>query len=217
MALTIGDNFSYMGAKPLDARLKYDTVANMKAMADSVLYDGCLAYCVATDKTYQWKSTNTVDPTLGKWREFETGGGSTYTAGDGIVIDDDEISTDNMPAEDMSEIVTPLPGVMSRRFKYSTDEQVVGEWIDGKPIYQKTLTNLSKTLSAGWQTFASITNIETLVDCKFYAVSNGGAITDAVDISVSGDDVQIQESDGGQVVYHRTINILTLQYTKNTD
>lgn len=74
MALTLGDNFSYQGAKPLDARLKYDTVAAMKAMADSTLYDGCLAYCVATDKTYQWKSTNEVDATLGKWREFSSGG-----------------------------------------------------------------------------------------------------------------------------------------------
>lgn len=265
MALTLGDNFSYMGAKPLDARLKYSTVAAMKAMADSTLYDGCLAYCAATDKTYQWKSTNTVDETLGRWREFSSGGssitvddalsttsenpvqnkiittalnknyeyaisstaastaaktatlglgsfnltsgarvcvkftqgntafsptlnvdftgaksikyidssgtvqtptswwgagdvvtfvydgtrflmqpalsmggGSSYTAGDGIDITNNEISTDNMPAADMSEVISPLPGVMSRRMKYSTEEQVVGEWIDGKPIYQKT-------------------------------------------------------------------------------
>ena len=82
MALTIGDNFSYMGAKPLDGRLKYDTVASMAAMADSVLYDGCLAYCVATGKTYQWKSTNDVDATLGRWREFESGGGE-------ITVDDE--------------------------------------------------------------------------------------------------------------------------------
>lgn len=75
MALTLGDNFSYQGAKPLDGRLKYDTVAAMKAVADATMYDGCLAYCSATDKTYQWKSTNTVDSTLGRWREFETGGG----------------------------------------------------------------------------------------------------------------------------------------------
>ena len=43
-----------------------------------------------------------------------------------------------MPAEDMAEVASPLPSVMSRRFKYSTEEQIVGEWIDGKPIYQKT-------------------------------------------------------------------------------
>lgn len=77
MALTLGDNFSYQGAKPLDARLKYSTVAEMKAVGDSTMYDGCLAYCSATEKTYQWKSTNSVDETLGRWREFETGGGSS--------------------------------------------------------------------------------------------------------------------------------------------
>lgn len=91
MALTIGDNFSYMGAKPLDGRLKYDTVASMKAMADSVLYDGCLAYCTATDKTYQWKSTNEVDATLGKWREFSSGAE--------IEVDDEIDSTSENPVQ----------------------------------------------------------------------------------------------------------------------
>lgn len=76
MALTIGDNFSYLGSKPLDGRIKYTTVAEMAAMADATLYDGCIAYCVETDATYQWKSTNSSDPTLGKWREFEAGGGT---------------------------------------------------------------------------------------------------------------------------------------------
>ena len=71
MSLTLGDNFSYGGSKPLDARLKYATLADMKAVVDATMYDGCLAYCVATDKTYQWKSTNTVDADTGRWREFE--------------------------------------------------------------------------------------------------------------------------------------------------
>lgn len=74
MALTIGDNFSYQGAKPLDARLVYDTIAEMKTKADSTLYDGIVAFCKANEKNYQWKSTNEVDETLGKWREFSSGG-----------------------------------------------------------------------------------------------------------------------------------------------
>ena len=75
MSLTIGDNFSYNGAKPLDARLTYSTLAEMANKADSTLYNGILAYCVATDKTYQWKSTNPIDETTGRWREFSSGGG----------------------------------------------------------------------------------------------------------------------------------------------
>ena len=76
MSINIGDNLSYLGAKPLDGRLKYDTVSEMAGMSDNVLYDGCLAYCVGSDKTYQWKSSNSIDPTTGKWREFTPGGGT---------------------------------------------------------------------------------------------------------------------------------------------
>lgn len=90
MALTLGDNFSYQGAKPLDARLKYDTLTAMKAVADSTMYDGCLAYCVATDKTYQWKSTNEVDADTGKWREFTSGG--------------DTIQVDTLPTAEADEL-----------------------------------------------------------------------------------------------------------------
>lgn len=77
MSLILGDNFSYQGAKPLDKRNQYDTVAAMAAVSDTVLYDGCLTFCLETGKTYQWLSTNTVDATLGKWREFSSGGGGS--------------------------------------------------------------------------------------------------------------------------------------------
>lgn len=71
MGINIADNFQYLSQKPLDGRTKYDTTAAMKAVPDSSMYDGCLAYCFGTDKTYQWKSSNPVDATLGRWREFE--------------------------------------------------------------------------------------------------------------------------------------------------
>ena len=75
MSILLGDNFSYQATKPLDGRLKYNTLADMKAVVDTIMYDGCIAYCVATDKTYQWKSTNTVDSDTGKWREVDFSGG----------------------------------------------------------------------------------------------------------------------------------------------
>ena len=78
MAIQLADNFSYQGGKPLDARIQYATVAAMKAVADSALYEGCKAYCVETEKEYQWKSGNTVDPTTGKWRESTGGGGGDF-------------------------------------------------------------------------------------------------------------------------------------------
>ena len=81
MSILLGDNFKYYAGKPLDARLKYDTIAAMASMSASTLYDGIIAYCSEDGKTYQWKSGNTTDPTLGKWREFETGGSGVPAGG----------------------------------------------------------------------------------------------------------------------------------------
>lgn len=130
MSLVLGDNFDYKASKPLDGRLKYDTLANMKAVADATMYDGCLAYCVATDKTYQWKSTNTVDTDTGKWREFSSGGGgATYTAGNGINISQQNvISLDTPQSGDMSQIVNPLPTPVSgTQTVYKTATLTIGD------------------------------------------------------------------------------------------
>lgn len=130
MALTLGDNFSYQGSKPLDARLKYDTLATMKAVGDATMYEGCLAYCVETDKTYQWKSTNTVDADTGRWREYESGGGGhaiedstgttltqreTLQFGEGLLAEDDDtnektvVTPDVFQEGDIDDVVDILP------------------------------------------------------------------------------------------------------------
>lgn len=70
MAIAVADNFQFLGTKPLDSRIKYETIANMVATQESTLYDGCLAYVVAEKKFYSFDSTNDIDETLGKWREF---------------------------------------------------------------------------------------------------------------------------------------------------
>jgi len=74
MAIQVADNFSYQGNKPLDARMKYGTIAEMKLVPTTALYDGCLAYVVTEQKYYTYDSANDVDETLGKWRELQTGG-----------------------------------------------------------------------------------------------------------------------------------------------
>ena len=80
MSITVGDNFSYQGGKPLDARFQFSSVANMKAFAEASLYDGCLAYIPSLKKYYTYDSSNTVDTTTGRWRELETGGGGGGTS-----------------------------------------------------------------------------------------------------------------------------------------
>ncbi len=304
MAIQIADQFSYSGVKPLDARLQFSSVANMKAAAESTLYNGCFAYVVENKKYYSFDSSNTVDTETGKWREYSSGGGSSYTAGDGINIEDDEISTDNMqsgdiadvtyplpspgpgvtslggltdvtlqePAngetlvynstthawengensgktytagdginidenyeistdnmqsEDMEEVVETLPGIASRYHKYSTTEQIVGEWINGETVYEKTIEcgafpNASqKTVSHNISNLGRIISISAVgknptsggqIPIPFTQLASSGEISDCV-FFTNTDVVLISKTDrsGVSEVY------VTLLYTKTTN
>lgn len=294
MALTLGDNFSYQGAKPLDGRLKYDTVANMKAVADATMYDGCLAYCVATDKTYQWKSTNTVDETTGKWREFSSGGGGgtsdytdltnkpsinnvtlsgnkttsdlnisyndltnkptipsitncyqtgdtaetsladndyvpfydtsatakrktlwsniksvlkTYfdtvyqgviTAGTGLSKSSNTLSVKPFESGDIAEIMTPLPSSAPKYHVYSTEEQVVGQWVDGSTIYEKSFAGIMPS---------------TLTSISFTDVPLDTAIGDIALIETKG---AIRWSEGGTNGWNSLITMYWLGNSNST-
>lgn len=153
MGIQVGDNFDHKSKKPLDNRTSYSTLALMKAVVDANIPEGCFAYCAETDKYYKFLSTNTVDADTGKWREYKA-----YTAGDGIDITDEEISlvpsestdmdeiVDDLPPItpiDLDEIVDPIPTPAMTPVHYSTDEQVIGTWIDGSTLYQKTFVNLA--------------------------------------------------------------------------
>lgn len=74
--------------------------------------------------------------------------------------------------QQVKDAFTPNTGAPLRMMKYSTDEQVIGEWIDGKPLYQKTidLGFMDNTpASASVQVIKSIDcaslNIDTVVHC----------------------------------------------------
>ena len=140
MAINVADNFSYKGGKPLDARIKYDTITAMVNTPTADLYDGCFAYVTAEKKNYQYDSSNAVDPTLGKWREFEGGGGGGHTIedadgttlaqrdtlkfGEEFAVSDDStnektiVNLDPMPEADIDDILdgfTPTGNAVSVR------------------------------------------------------------------------------------------------------
>lgn len=70
MAIKIGDNIRYQGQKPLDDRVVKDTLAEILAMDSTIIYDGIIAFCRADGKYYCYNSANTVDASLGKWRNW---------------------------------------------------------------------------------------------------------------------------------------------------
>lgn len=81
MSLNIGDNFSYLGAKPLDTRRVAINKAALDAMNLSTVYEGMIAYAKAEDKYYRLK--NNV------WAEFASGSGiSSWTSSKAYAIND---------------------------------------------------------------------------------------------------------------------------------
>lgn len=72
MAIKIGANLAYNGKLPNFERDSFETKAAMKAFDENSIDEGHLSYCKEDGNIYQYKHTNTVDATTGKWRIFKT-------------------------------------------------------------------------------------------------------------------------------------------------
>lgn len=234
-------------------RLQYSILPTASAELEGKIFEytgatggglthGYFYECVSdgqTPATYSWVQTN-VQPNSGS-----TGGGhtiedsegtdltqrDTLQFGEGFKAEDDDtnektiISPDVMQSGDMDDVITPLPSVQPRYQKYSTDEQVVGEWIDGKPLYQKSVQFVVAS------THTTVSNVPT------------GVVNGKMGIIISG---YLHQSDGNYlpVNYYSSSNafsyagltndisnfrfqtvssnigataIITIQYTKTTD
>lgn len=83
--IQIGANFDYKSTLPLDNRDLFDTLEQMVAFEINSIDDGHLSFVKSTGKTYQFISTNTVDETLGRWREFKSGSDSSEQGEESII------------------------------------------------------------------------------------------------------------------------------------
>lgn len=97
---------------------------------------------------------------------------------------------------------------------YSTEERVVGVWIDNKPLYAKSFTlssQLTVSTSSWTNTDLSLSDVEKFVNG--YAISDGGTFQGSVVVDKSNDVIQLQStrSTASYVKY------LTVFYTKTTD
>ena len=97
MGIIVTDNFSPKTPKFIDDRQSFETLEEMKNCDINLLPEGFETYCVETNKKYKFLSSNTVDPTLGKWRLVEGSGGTSiedwvsgtdYTVGTLVIYND---------------------------------------------------------------------------------------------------------------------------------
>ena len=80
MSISLNANFELLSAGLyLDARQQFNTLIEMKDFAETSIPDGFITYNKETQKHYVFSSSNTVDATLGKWREYNSGNSSSIT------------------------------------------------------------------------------------------------------------------------------------------
>lgn len=107
---------------------------------------------------------------------------------------------------------------------YSTMEQVVGTWIDGKPLYEKTVYLSSLSYDTSWHSVAhNISNIKRIVDYSCIGSNNSGeffcipnyrpTLTQGIAISISTTNINYLNNWQDAAVDAYVI----VRYTKTTD
>lgn len=95
---------------------------------------------------------------------------------------------------------------------YSTDEKIVGTWIDGKPLYQKTVDLGSQ------QTLTSQTWFETSIDCSDISTLVNVLCLDSPS-NVKAFNASIQNGTLKLMTFRSSedyVRVVTLQYTKTS-
>ena len=106
---------------------------------------------------------------------------------------------------------------------YSTEEQVIGKWISGKPIYRKVFS-LNKKVSEGEDisTGCKLDNVDILISLSMYTDDSWGNRWVA-DIS-SGNPIYLTPNNyinvgaySGSRDFYYNIHMIIAEYTKTTD
>lgn len=234
MAINVSQPFHRTSAGPIDDSLNLSK-AQMLAVNDNLMPSKWFTVCADDGQFYLYDKSNEPDEETGKFRLYQSG--KTYSSGDGVDVDNenDEISVDEMPAEDMDEIVTPLPSIKKPYEVYSTKEQRIGFWVDGKPLYQKTIDigDLTLNTAANVGVFQNYSNasmpiIETLVNQENIIIWPNGSSRPFTAFTMDGNnstsyinayyDISNSRMNVCTGADRSTLKLMsTLTYTKTTD
>lgn len=107
--------------------------------------------------------------------------------------------------------------------EYSTSEKVVGKWIDGKPLYEKTLHVTSIVANDDWQNIENL-SVKLLIDFECVAYTSSGESGDPTSFRGDKNAPQIQAVSSTGYIRYALISgtpisglYITARYTKTTD
>lgn len=108
---------------------------------------------------------------------------------------------------------------------YSTTEKIVGTWIDGKPLYQKTVSCGTLANKTAKQVATGVSNIQHVISCKGYGVVSSSNNHINLPYNGTGDNIDIYWNGTSNTIdlvpnFNATVITgcyVTIQYTKTTD
>ena len=124
-----------------------------------------------------------------------------------------------------------MPEVVANKFSkgnlYSTDEKMIGQWTDGKPLYQKTIDCGALPNATSKNIAHNINNVADIISIEGCAISDTGHLYISLPI-INDNDAKLQLCiyvNGANIVYEARNNnfsaynrsYVTLHYTKTTD
>ncbi len=134
------------------------------------------------------------------------------------------ITTEKTAAVDAVELNPTVAGTIAKKLKdantYSTDEVVIGTWIDGKPVYEKTFSLSTQNIEVahGISNLKSVVSIDGAIangTGSFLALSfsNPDAPSQAFGVIVTTSNIRIRTNNA----YNSGISYIIVRYTKTTD
>lgn len=111
-----------------------------------------------------------VEDWVTKWND------TVSSAEDGVI----NINTDSINMQDNGTIRFYRRTLSNTPYNYSTEEHIVGTWIDGKPVYEKTVIANKSDLAADVASYYShgISDIDSVIGYEVYFRFTNGAISD---------------------------------------
>lgn len=113
-------------------------------------------------------------------------------------------------------------GVLPARH-YSTNEHIIGTWIDGKPLYEKQFHITSIIANDNWQLIGNVA-IKLLIDYECIGITSGGRSGNQTSFRGDKNTPQIQGDNTNGNLYYALISetsiselYITARYTKTTD
>lgn len=126
----------------------------------------------------------------------------------------DELELNTIEIENLSD-------ALNNRLNYSTTEQKIGTWIDGKPIYRRVVTTTTGDTSGQWKVITSDTHVNKLINISGYMLADTiralpfSSPYQSVWFDINADG-NVRVATQGDNFSNKTMEVC-LEYTKTTD